>query len=197
MHSPIKVKGFTLAELLIALGLLGLIAALTIPKVLQAQQNNRDIANAKETADTMSSAYQQLQTLRLESTSTTLGALKPYLNYVKIYTGSIDDAYTDTSFSCNSGNYECLKLHNGGVVGYRANVSFGGSASTNALPFFFDPDGQVTDGTTNGPGKSLPLFIYYSGRMLDRSGVLLGTTNSLGTSYGPAAGKIPPWFTWR
>lgn len=45
-------RGFTLAELLIALAILGVIAAFSIPKVLSAQQNQTYNAIAKEAAAT-------------------------------------------------------------------------------------------------------------------------------------------------
>jgi Tfp pilus assembly protein FimT len=49
--------GFTLAELFIALGILGMIATFTIPKVLQTQQGNQYRSAAKETAAMVSEAY--------------------------------------------------------------------------------------------------------------------------------------------
>lgn len=47
-------KGFTLAELLIALAILGVIATFTIPKILQAQQNQKKQAILKETISIVS-----------------------------------------------------------------------------------------------------------------------------------------------
>lgn len=47
-HLPSQ-PGFTLAELLIALAILGVIATFTIPKILQAQQNQEKHAIYKET----------------------------------------------------------------------------------------------------------------------------------------------------
>jgi prepilin-type N-terminal cleavage/methylation domain-containing protein len=52
-----SLSGFTLAELLIALAILGVIATFTIPKVLQSQQNGQKIAIFKETI----AAIQQAQ----------------------------------------------------------------------------------------------------------------------------------------
>jgi prepilin-type N-terminal cleavage/methylation domain-containing protein len=46
--SIIHIKGFTLAELLIALALLGIIASFTIPKVLESSTNAKYKAMAKE-----------------------------------------------------------------------------------------------------------------------------------------------------
>ncbi len=51
-------SGFTLAELLIALALLGVIATFTIPKVLQANTDAKYNAEAKETIQMIANAYQ-------------------------------------------------------------------------------------------------------------------------------------------
>ncbi len=50
-------KGFTLAELLIALALLGVIAAFTIPKVIQASGNKEAVAKVREAVATMEQAW--------------------------------------------------------------------------------------------------------------------------------------------
>lgn len=187
-------KGFTLAELLIALSILGVIATFTIPKVLVAQRDFTYKANAKDVAAMLAGAYTQLKLNGDLSSSTTIGDLTPFMNYVRVYTGSIDDTYTDTIFNCGT-TYHCLQLHNGGVIAYRSAAAFGGTATTNGLPFCFDPDGKVTDGTTNGPGKSLCLFLYYDGRIVDRANIPAGTSNTVAT-YGAMPNKTPPWFSW-
>ena len=61
-------RGFTLAELLIALAILGVIATFAIPKVLNSQQDGKLNAIGKETAAALSEAY---QVYRLNSTVTT------------------------------------------------------------------------------------------------------------------------------
>lgn len=52
--------GFTLAELLISLAILGLIATFTIPKIMSAQQNNEYSAIAQEDIATLSAALHAL-----------------------------------------------------------------------------------------------------------------------------------------
>lgn len=54
-------KAFTLAELLIALGILGVIATFTIPKVLQSQTDARFKVSAKEAVGVVSTALNQVQ----------------------------------------------------------------------------------------------------------------------------------------
>jgi prepilin-type N-terminal cleavage/methylation domain-containing protein len=50
--------GYTLAELLIALGILGVIAVFVIPKLLAIRSNQSYNSSAKEAAATISGAYQ-------------------------------------------------------------------------------------------------------------------------------------------
>lgn len=86
--------GFTLAELLIALGILGVIATFTIPKVLSAQQETQKKAIAKEVASMITGAYQLYVKDNGYSTSISGASLVPYLNYVRIDTSN---AWFDTS----------------------------------------------------------------------------------------------------
>lgn len=52
-----KNKGFTLAEVLIVLGIIGVIAALTIPTLVQKQNEAAAIAGVKKAYSTLSNAY--------------------------------------------------------------------------------------------------------------------------------------------
>ena len=73
--------------------------------------------------------------------------------------------------------------------------SFGGTNTTNAFWMHLDPDGKVTDGTTNGPGKSVVIWIYYTGQITDWGSVAAGTRNANAPSAANAA-TVPPWFSW-
>jgi prepilin-type N-terminal cleavage/methylation domain-containing protein len=72
-------KGFTLAELLIALALLGIIASFTIPKVLESSTNAKYKAMAKEAAGMISGAYQNLKLANGLSANTTTCDLTQYM----------------------------------------------------------------------------------------------------------------------
>ena len=58
-------RGFTLAELLIALAILGVIATFTIPKILDSGTDSKRNAIAKEIAATVSGAYQNYKITKL------------------------------------------------------------------------------------------------------------------------------------
>jgi hypothetical protein len=86
-------------------------------------------------------------------------------------------------------------MPNGAVVQYDSDA-FGGMATTNAVWFHVDPDGVLTDSTTNNIGKSVPLFLYYqNGRITDEGNILTGTRDA-SSGWGAASSKVPPWFSW-
>jgi prepilin-type N-terminal cleavage/methylation domain-containing protein len=191
--------GFTLAELLIALAILGVIATFTIPKIVSSQQTGTYSANAKEVMASISGAYQQLKHTTGITASTKSSDLLPYLNYVSTTTAPFDTAggYTGSWNWCGGSN-PCVTLHNGGTLYLPDSVSFGGLASTNYIYFYFDPDGKVTNsGTTNGNGKNLGLILYTDGRIAttaDRE-----PTDAVYDGGGIAHHTkdiLPSWFSW-
>ncbi len=173
-------QGFTLAELLIALAILGVIATFTIPKILAAQQDQSYNAKAKEAAAMVSTAYQKHLLSGQLSTSSSMMSLSQYMNYLSVDTTSTIDTYqTSTTRACTG--WTCLRLHNGAVIRHGGNP-FG--TTTGGVWFDVDPDGQVTDGTTNGPGKAVQFALRYNGRI-----------TTLGVQSGDPA-VDPPWFSW-
>jgi prepilin-type N-terminal cleavage/methylation domain-containing protein len=185
-------KGFTLAEILIALAILSVIATFTIPKIISNQQDGRNNAIVKETAATMVAAFQQHQQLGLLTTSMNASALFPYINYLKIDTTSLlDGLQTQGSVTCTS--RPCIALPNGAII-YPGVGVFSGTNTTNAIHFYIDPDGQYS-GTTNGPGKSVGMFLYYNGRITTYGTADVGTLYAGGTIVATPA-YDPPWFSW-
>jgi len=194
--------GFTLAELLLALVILGLIATFTIPKVLTAQQSTQWKSMGKETVGMFSGALDAYRQANGGLQSTTVFTdLTPYMNYVRRQTSAnIDDAQGDPDLNCNAASRVCLVLHNGGVLSGTNTEAFGGTTTTNAIKAHFDPDGKVTDGGTGDTsptavGKAIPFFIYYNGRVTDR-GKLNNPTQTSTTGYTPNPSKVPPWWSW-
>jgi prepilin-type N-terminal cleavage/methylation domain-containing protein len=187
--------GFTLAELLIALTILGVIATFTIPKILSAQQGSAWNSEAKEVAGMITAAYQTHKLNGKLSLSTTAGDLTQYMNYVAVDTTTpIDDWVTGTTWGCASAA-KCLKLHNGGMLafdGHNFTYRNGSQQKDDFLIFQFDPDGKETDGTTNGPGKAICFTLYYDGG--------LGTADTArpGSYYSTYPDDYDPsWFHWN
>lgn len=187
-------RGFTLAELLIAMAILGVVATFTIPKVLQSQQDGKYKAIAKEAAGFVYGAYQSATTQGFNQNLQTR-QLTPYLNYVKFDTSSvIDNHYGGGTKNCDS-SQPCILLHNGARVQLTQNY-FNGTASTNAIWFRVDPDGKETvTVSTTGPGKSVNFMIYANGRITTGGGCLTGTTYDAGV-VPCGVGEDPPWFSW-
>jgi prepilin-type N-terminal cleavage/methylation domain-containing protein len=154
---------FTLAELLIALAILGVIATFTIPKVLQTQQDQRYKSIAKETAAMLEGSLQQLQLKGTLTGNTYSADLTPYMNYVTVQTtGQVDSQQNSAVARDCSGGWTCLKLHNGAVLHFWPNKYFGGTDSLRALQFGLDPDGIVAG---NSQGRSVMFFLYYDGKV--------------------------------
>ena len=122
--------------------------------------------------------------------------LSSYMNYVKLDTSgaTVDNAYQLGSLTCDAAD-PCVRMHNGATV-YLYSLSFGGTATTNAVAFAVDPDG-VYAGTTDGPGKSVVFMLYTNGRLMTAGTRDANTYHSTGGPYGPCSYCDPPWFSWN
>ena len=187
-----KHSGFTLAELLIALAILGVIATFTIPKIMTAQTNSRNLAEANEVAGMMTGALQKYNAqYGIVPGTSTAGDLFQYMNYVKIDTSTTIDGRPlgSASAGCWSGN-PCLRLHNGGIL-YIENPGWYSTDTTSAISFLLDPDGVFT-----GNQDSVSLNLYTDGAIRCRSYIKSNTTYGNGAVRGPGAGADPTWLTW-
>jgi prepilin-type N-terminal cleavage/methylation domain-containing protein len=166
-------KGFTLAELLIALAILGVIATFTIPKLLNSATSGQSTSIAKEVASMVSgsfAAYQQNNTLAAAATA---GALTQYMNYVSVDTSGNSYGFTGSGLCSTVASVTCLQLHNGGVLEFDPTNTFGGSGTTNAVYFNIDPDGA-------GPLTGATFIQYYNGRLTTAGNALAGTASTNG-----------------
>lgn len=195
-------RGFTLAELLIALAILGVIATFTIPKVLSSQQDGRYKAIAKETAAMGAEVLQNHKQKGLLTVSTGMQDLTQYMNYVKLDTTSQIDQinYNAGAYPCDA-TTRCLMLSNGAALNYNHGEPFSGTGALDSLQFTVDPDGKVTQSGSpvSGPGKSTTFFIYYNGRLTTYGSCAVGTTTSWNNAAAlscPQPGADPAYFSW-
>jgi prepilin-type N-terminal cleavage/methylation domain-containing protein len=196
MRQRINHQGFTLAELLIALAILGVIATFTIPKILMSQQSGQDNARIKDALAMVSQAYSILKNNNSLSSSTTMGDLTPYMNYVNVDTATSVDMPWGGVYTCNSGGYVCLRLHTGTILEYQSAVSFGGTNTTNALWFVVDADGKYNGNTgRTTPGVGFCGFLYYNGRLTSHGNIDANTVSSDQTR-NPNPTLDPSWFSW-
>jgi prepilin-type N-terminal cleavage/methylation domain-containing protein len=192
-------QGFSLVELLITLAILGVLLTFTVPSLLSSSisdQGTKYNYMARNTMVMIVNAYEQYHmSYGTISTTMTVANLLPYLNYVSLDTSrTIDNKYGSGTLSCNVSGGGCLILHNGGALRYNGSV-LAGLNTTNALEFVFDPDGIVTDGTTNGPGKAVDFFLYSTGYLRSRGATLPNTTAGGNVYASPAPSADPPWLS--
>jgi prepilin-type N-terminal cleavage/methylation domain-containing protein len=197
---PKRPKGFTLAEVLISLAILGVIATFTIPKVLQSNQDQTWNATAKEAAAAFSSAlYNYRNAGNSVDANTGITSITPYLNYVAIDTSGslIDQVPGLTSLTCNA-SYPCYRLHNGAVMMFNQVNTFGNTNTTNYIFSWFDPDGKYS-GSTTGPGKTLGLMVYFNGKTgTSDKRLITDETNISGGIVHQGSDTKPDWWnSWQ
>jgi len=190
-----KTRAFTLAELLIALVILGVIATFTIPKVLQSQQNSQWKSQAKEVAGTLSGALSAYQRNTPLDQNTFAYGLTPFINYVRIETATTMDGRQTTANAACTSSTPCYRMHSGGML-RPVYCSFGSTSTTSIISYIYDPDG-IDSGTTNGTGKSVQFFIYMNGRITSKGGVLPNSMDGCANTESPDPTQDPPWFSWN
>lgn len=191
-------SGFTLAELLIALAILGVIAMFTIPKLLMAQQNQQHIAQAKEAAAMFSGAFQQAKLAGLVTANTRPSDLTPYMNYVSLVTdGTATDAPPGgASHTCDA-SHACLKMATGGVL-WLQDWPFGGTGPLYTIEASYDPDAiNNTTDPADGPLKAVQFTLYYDGFITTRGKTKPNSCNVWDcTGLEPNSSLDPSWFSW-
>ncbi|MEB3245481.1 MAG: hypothetical protein VKJ06_05805 [Vampirovibrionales bacterium] len=155
--------GFTLADALISLSLVGVIASFSVRKVLVSTQNHAYNLAAKEAVGTLGEACQERSFSGLSNQQHPLGKhphrdIISYVNYTKIDTSGVlvDKNYGHGSWACDDWS-PCARLVNGSVLHYVTGYKFEATSNSNAIFFKIDPVGKYS-GSTFRKGKSLKAF---------------------------------------
>lgn len=197
-------QGITLTEILVALGIVALIAVFTIPKVLESshssdEENWRRVV--KQDVGIVEGAYAKYK-LDHNSvpTSFQLQDATPYFNYVRQETvAQVDGSICfGAPIDCSSPASRCYVLQNGSVLHWYPAEDFGNTSATNAVKFRVDPDGKVTGAAGQHPGKAVALYLYYkSGKIRSRQGIEAATYGGTWGPENPGAICDPSWWNWN
>lgn len=131
-------SAFTLAELLIALGILAVIATFSIPKILMSQQTSKKKAVFQETVAALNEAFVPA-CLSGQITEANVGSyIRNHLNAVKICTDSMNDGCWFGTDLVAQGHTEGVALHNGAVIAGLDDAVSGGNTGQDTLMIDWD-----------------------------------------------------------
>lgn len=167
-------SGFTLAELLISLAILGVIATFTIPKVLNSQQNAEFKAKGKEAASIISGVFQAYKLENQVTSNTQFAEMTQYINYIAIQTTMVDHRPSLVNGGCQLASIQCFKLANGGTLWFHQSFDGFNEGTAGQMNILFDPDGVQL---ITPESKSVEFYLFQNGRI----------TNS---------NDNPVWFSW-
>ncbi len=161
-------RGFTLAELLISLGILGVISVFTIPKIVLSIGNNEIKRNFKVAYTALYGAHYQAWVKR-EYTTTTgeYFTLLPKFNYLRSALDVGPDLWPPP-YDGGVATYGGVMLHNGTVLAL-PDAGACGSGNCNIRTFYLDANGPELP-NTDGQDRFLFRFnvgtqvVNYGGR---------------------------------
>ncbi len=181
-----KAKGLTLAEVIIALVLLAVLATILLPPQLINTGEAKLLNQAKEVASELSLAYISLANLADTTDATTTADVIARANYVRIVNNGsqsiqvrfrVADGQPDQGCDSTSGvlcistctaTKPCLVMQNGGLLQYDADANFNAITfpapppppyNRYALRFLFDPDGSTPIQTAS------VFYLFFGGRV--------------------------------
>ena len=173
-HNLSSYKGFTLAEVLVTLGIIGVVSAMTVPTLMQNHQKKTYITKLHKVYNNLSQALLQFQTDRnavslKESGLISYGINNFFKNYLKVVQDCGNDANpcfadsyrkiagTNSAFTCY---LNCVVLADGSAIGIGVN-----DISSDIIQFVVDINGK------SGPNifgrDAFSLFLYTGNGVID------------------------------
>jgi prepilin-type N-terminal cleavage/methylation domain-containing protein len=196
---------FTLAELIIALIIVGIIATLTVAGVNKSPSNKKALAATQAAAMEVQSAYTRYLLDYELMPEATFATFLPYLaSRTQPYTGTLNSDANGGSLTCGSGDFACAKLSNGAVIAYKTNLQFAQASASSTvdrcIPVIIDPDGKFVDSY-----KSFAVYLVmeYGGRLETTYEMPVATCNSYNITTAadvPINGDsipLPDWWSWQ
>ena len=137
---PIKVKfGFTLAEVLITLGIIGVVAALTIPSLINNYKAQRLRTQFLKSYSTIQQVFKQMEADDVSTDPTSYATHEYYKVFMR---------YLQAPMDCGIGYKKspCVFIRDSSSKDYKPYKTFDGKTNTTMAPF---DDGQIVlqDGT--------------------------------------------------
>jgi type II secretory pathway pseudopilin PulG len=194
---PFKRKGFSLAEIIMAIGVYSVIATMSIPKITTAVQSKKNQMIGKECIQAITDAYTQYRANNRLTSSFEPSLLLPYINSAKTFTGIVDDNPGWGSMDCSDPMVACVQMHSGAVLIIDKYATLAGTGNLNATYVMIDADGTYggTSGSTNG--KSLSLLLYANGFITSLPNAKTGTILFGAVIFTPWPQPDPDWFSWK
>ena len=142
---------FTLAEVLITLGIIGIVAAITIPQLINNYKAKRLQTQFLKSYSTIQQAFKEMEADDVSTDPTTYNTLEYYKTFMNYLQAPIDCGIGDNKY------LPCVYMRDSSSKDYKPYKTYDGK--TNASMILFD-DGQIAlqDGT-------LLLFENYAPRM--------------------------------
>lgn len=193
--------GFTLTELLVGLGILGLIAAFAVPKVLTA--SGAALANAKvhKAAQAVANGLEKWTEQNGKSANTSVQNVMSMVQHNgQITDGRFVDwhansvAYDKMKCVASIGSLTdalCYQMPDASIVlfvnhfgGGGTDLTFANAGTTNGIYFGVDPDGRDGPQDKSATGVSTAFVLSFNGRLRER-GHLKNNTHSFEPQYTP------------
>jgi prepilin-type N-terminal cleavage/methylation domain-containing protein len=213
-------RGFSIAEVLIGLALMAVLATFAISKIFNSNNNNTEYRNKvliQETAHAVEAAYAKYRLNNNPTAATTFADVTPYINYIKVDTTAktIDeDPPSVATIACNGFvGAACLLMPNGVYILYSSSptAAFADTSNKHALWIQVDPNGRADHaGQADGANKGVQLKVYFDGKVRSRANQLVDSCNnaSAGVACPSGAGRVmaggdddpvpdPYWFNWN
>lgn len=158
-----KIKGFTLAEVLIVLGIIGIIAALTIPAILNQTQKREIVVAFKTGYSDLSNAINQIKTDNGGEIiggigSNSGGFITILQNYIKFSKICHNNSYTEGCTDYTGLNANNIKMLNGDNFWWPAAFTGAGAITSNGMVIV--PTGHSANCTN--PGLDIGFCDYLS-----------------------------------